>query len=61
MIRTMLLTDDYVDIKGTKCFRNVTGMINRFLRENKAEYVDLKILNGEKHEVILIYKIKEEL
>ncbi len=60
MIRTIMLCGEQFQKDGKFYFKNVDAVINDFLEENDAEYVDLKILDGEACEVILIYKIKEE-
>lgn len=60
MIKTIMLCGEQFQEGGKFYFKNVDAVINDFLEENNAEYVDLKILDGDTCEVILIYKIKEE-
>lgn len=56
MIKTIMLGGYQFEKDGKYYFKNVDEVINEFLQEHNAEYVDLKIINQEEYAVILIYK-----
>ena len=59
MIKTIMLSGRPFEKDGKYYFKNVDEVINEFLEENNIEYVDLKVLNGDKYEVLLIYREPE--
>lgn len=64
MIKTIMLSGGAFEKDKEFYFRNVDEVINKFLNEHNAEYVDVKVLDPENYTVLLIYKemyAKEEL
>jgi len=60
MIKTIMLSGEEFEKDGKFYFRNVDEVINKFLNEHNAEYVDVKVLDSESYTVLLIYKEKGE-
>lgn len=59
MTKTVILSGETIEKNGKYYFMNVDSVINEFLEQHNAEYVDLKVLDTKTCEVILIYKEKE--
>ena len=59
MIQTIMLSGEQSHIDGYFYFKNVDEVINEFLEKNNVEYVDVKVLDQENCNVLLIYKDKE--
>ena len=58
MIKTIILSGELVEENSKYYFKNVDEVINEFLEENNAEYVDLKVLDSDTDTIMLVYKEK---
>lgn len=54
-VKTVILSGETIEDNGKYYFKNVDSVINEFLEKHNVKYVDLKVLNGEEYEVLLIY------